>query len=711
MNTVPLTDEELLEVLFQNHPIGILILDENLRVVQFNPRFAWMLGSAEELLGNSVETLCAYPEDVEGMIRALQSELDRPFVINCKRKQSSPLPVKICAVRNRKHLFLFLEDYGNIHILEEELRYFKTAINSAEDAIFLFDEQGVIFYTNPAYERQVGLPGERIIGTEVSCFWSKQVPPVVYTDLWNSIKGGNTWTGELKCLHSDRSAYEVEVSITPIPNEQKQTIGYICVQRDITQRKDLERKLADYSNNLEHRVEERTEALSKLHEISQLFHRTATLDRRLRLVLIASTAGEGFRFNRAFLLLLDRNKGGLVGRIAIGPSNPEHAGRIWRRVEQLPHYDTISDTLQAYLELEGQADTYVNWVVQQLATPMTHEASLLVQSIKQKRHFIVRNGRTDVDFDESIIHRLGSDHFAVVPLLVQSRPIGVLVVDNAITRQPIGEEDVKMLDILAAQAALAIAHADAMEELAKKVEETERAYSDLRRSQEQLVQSGKFAALGQMAATVAHEIRTPLVSIGGFANMLLKKQDPGDKEYRHLSIIRDEALRLENVLNRLLFYARPSTPVFELHDLNALAQSVLAFMQGEMEYHQVAVVARFAPDLPSIPMDRNLIRQVIVNIIQNGIQSMEKGGTLSVETRLENDWGVLVIQDTGVGIMPEHLNRIYEPFFSTKHSGTGLGLHVSKRIVAGHGGAIQIGSKVSEGTTVTIRLPKRKENF
>jgi len=365
-------------------------------------------------------------------------------------------------------------------------------------------------------------------------------------------------------LQGNRNPINVEMRITPIFSETKKILGFICVQRDITHRKRIEKQLAEYSDNLEKLVAERTRTLSNLHDITQLFHRTETLNQRLRLILIAATAGETFRFNRAFILLVDKDRQMLEGRVALGPSSPEEANRIWSQLEQTIPKDTLAKRLQAYLDHVGQGDYHVNQMVKKLAVPLNHESSILVKAIRRRRAFIVKDGKTDTDFDTSILGLLGQDQFAVIPLLVQEDPIGVLIVDKAITRQPIVSEDIQMLEILAAQAALAIAHANTMEELAKKVKETEHAYSQLRESQEKLFEAGKFAALGQMAATVAHEIRTPLVAIGGFVNLLLKNRDPGDSEYSHLRIVRDEALRLEDVLNRLLFYARPSSPMLQI---------------------------------------------------------------------------------------------------------------------------------------------------
>lgn len=700
--------ESLYEEVFNHAPIGILITDPHARIVQHNSEAEHILFSSD-LVGKTIEDFIAPDMDSSVFRSSLTAPSKYPLFLTLITNRGREIRVHLHPLRREGFCCLFLEDNTGILTLEQELRNFKTAIEAADDSILLFDEQGLIFYVNPAFEKMVGLPPEGILGRKIQEFWSDQDPPVVHKDIWQCVLKGQNWAGEMIWLQGNRQPVNVEVRITPIFSETKKILGFICVQRDISHRKRIEKQLADYSNNLEKLVEERTRALANLHDITQLFHRTETLDQRLRLILIAATAGETFRFNRAFLLLVDKDRQMLKGRVALGPSSPEEANRIWSQLEQTIPKDTLAKRLQAYLDHVGQGDYHVNQIVQHLAVPLHHETSLLIQSIRQRRAFIVKDGRTDTEFDPSILALLGQDHFAVIPLLVQEDPIGVLIVDKAITKQPILPEDIQMLEILAAQAALAIAHANTMEELAKKVKETEHAYSQLRESQEKLFEAGKFAALGQMAATVAHEIRTPLVAIGGFVNLMLKNRDSGDPEYSHLRIVRDEALRLEDVLNRLLFYARPSSPMVQTQDLNSFIQMVLTFLSSELEFHEIKVDLRLQADLPPIDFDRNLMRQVLLNILQNAIQSMENGGTITITTKEDSQWVDVRVRDTGVGIAEENLHRIFEAFFSTKHAGTGLGLHVSQRIIQSHGGTLHVESRLGEGTTVVIRLPKRQE--
>ena len=661
-------------------PVGVLVLDESRRIVFSNPKAAFFLHAKEPLKGRVIDDFC-WNDDDRKTLHAFLSTLQEPQKPAIVR---SPLPFLFRTalgndIRLRVHghweertITLFLEDCSEILTLEQELRSFKTAIHSADDAIFIFDERGMIFFTNPAFEEQIGLPQEQILGREIQCFWSDRDAPIVHQEIWNCIQKAWPWAGEMTWTKADRSVYDVEVRMTPILTEEKQVVGFICVQRDVTHRKKMERQLLEYSDNLEKMVEERTQELENLHDIAQLFHSTETLDKRLRLLLISATADEVFRFNRAFLLLTDKKNKNLVGRIAYGPSSPEEAGAVWKRVNEIPRAESLADTLQTYLNHSGEGENRANQIAKQLGSPLSQKESILVQAIEKGQALLVKEGESEEPFDPIILEQLGNDHFAVIPMLVQDEPIGVLVVDNVVTKRPIEEDDIQLMEILGAQAALAIAHASAMEQLGRKVQETETAYAELRASQEKLIEASKFAALGQMAATVAHEIRTPLVAIGGFVNLLLKKRTPDDKEYAHLKIVRDEALRLEDVLNRLLFYARPSSPQFESHDVHVLIDSVLSLLESELNEFEITVEKDFCP-LEPFAFDRNQIRQVFMNIIQNSIQSMEDGGTLYIRTAEENDRAIVAVRDTGVGISKENLPKIFEPFFFHQARGNRVG--------------------------------------
>jgi len=231
---------------------------------------------------------------------------------------------------------------------------------------------------------------------------------------------------------------------------------------------------------------------------------------------------------------------------------------------------------------------------------------------------------------------------------------------------------------------------------------------DLRRFQVQLIQSAKLAAIGELASNVAHEINNPLTSILGYAGLIKAETDPTIMK-EELEIIEKEALRAREIIRNLLDFARQTPLKMEEADINNILKTVLALTRSQARASNIEVIENLKEGLPKISIDINQIKQVFINIINNAISAMPKGGRLSISTDIENGDGFIKIDfsDTGIGIPEENLPRIFEPFFTTKEaiSGTGLGLSISYGIVERHRGKIEVKSKVGVGSTFTVKLP------
>ncbi len=233
-------------------------------------------------------------------------------------------------------------------------------------------------------------------------------------------------------------------------------------------------------------------------------------------------------------------------------------------------------------------------------------------------------------------------------------------------------------------------------------------FRDLRerqRLQEQLLQSERLAVLGQMAAHISHEIKNPLMLIGGFSRQVLRDlgdANPGNRE--KLRIITDEIKRLEEFLGEVGSYGKSSEPHIRPDDLNALIQDTSVLLKPSLEEHGIDLHLHLDPLLPPVPFDPALLRQVLLNLAKNSIEAMPQGGRLSLTTGTGSDGVFLKVTDTGVGIAPEVRPNIFKPFFSTKPRGTGLGLAISQKIIEAHKGEIAINSQPYQGTQVTVTL-------
>jgi len=221
----------------------------------------------------------------------------------------------------------------------------------------------------------------------------------------------------------------------------------------------------------------------------------------------------------------------------------------------------------------------------------------------------------------------------------------------------------------------------------------------------QLKAAESLALLGQAAAAVAHELKTPLVAIGGFAQRIFRDLEPDHPHREKLRIIVDQVAHMEHLLREMLDYSRP----VELHlfpqSINDLVQEAMAMCSVTAEGLKVSLLAKLAPEQNLPILDGGRVKQVIINLVENAVQASACGTRVSVLTRLDHDEVLVEVKDNGCGISPENRPKVFLPFFTTKSQGTGLGLAISQKIVEAHGGHLEMQSAPGAGTTFTARFP------
>ncbi|MBR2964005.1 MAG: PAS domain-containing protein [Lentisphaeria bacterium] len=226
-----------------------------------------------------------------------------------------------------------------------------------------------------------------------------------------------------------------------------------------------------------------------------------------------------------------------------------------------------------------------------------------------------------------------------------------------------------------------------------------------------MAESERSKAVSILAAEVAHEIGNPLNSLYlhlQFLQRLLKNPDANLADAaQEVAEARSEVERLDSIINQFLHALRPGNPVFDTLDLKSLVLDSLNFMKQEITDRKIQLEFYWGENVPQIKGDANQLKQAFYNLARNAMQAMPTGGKLTIRCSADDNFVMLSVSDSGCGIKPENMQKIFRPFFTTKNAGTGLGLMIVERIVREHGGSLAVDSRENAGTTFTISLPRR----
>jgi signal transduction histidine kinase len=306
--------------------------------------------------------------------------------------------------------------------------------------------------------------------------------------------------------------------------------------------------------------------------------------------------------------------------------------------------------------------------------------------------------------DPALIHVLGKIETTrvamLVPLWLDGELAGILAVGEKVSGGIFDSAETKLLEMLAGQTAIALKNAGLYANVQRQMEE-------LKATQQQLVQSTKLAAIGELAASVAHELNSPLTVILGNTQMLSRRLTD-DSASAKLAAIEQETERASRIIRNLLDFSRKREPRREPVSINAVITRAVELVQHRLRGRNIDLTTGLDPRVPILSADNDQLTQVLLNLIGNAIDAMPEGGTITVATAIGPEGDVeFTVTDTGCGMTPEQASRIFEPFFTTKAEGkgTGLGLSISLGIVRSHGGCVTVESEAGKGTTMRARLP------
>ncbi len=438
--------------------------------------------------------------------------------------------------------------------------------------------------------------------------------------------------------------------------------------------------------------------ITLLSQISESIRRDEELDEVLFTILTGVTSGSGLGFNRAMLFLVDEKEPSLVGRMAVGPDSIEEAIEIWSSMPS-GKIDLI-DHFKGFTSESRKGRTLLDKVIS-FRIPLD-QGSVLAAAMKNVESIHVYNADGDARIDEGLRALMEVREFVVVPLVAVNRAIGVIVADNKFNQVPITGDSIELLSIFGFQAALSIESYNNLSALKKEMQKiTDR--------QEAIVETEKLAAVGRIAAHIAHEIRNPLVTMGGYARRVLQL---GREASKHESMIRSaaavilkESERLEKVLSNVMDFTRPSPYIQEFNSVNDVINDTIDLLRNLFQERRIEVRIKLAGEVPLVKSDFNQLKQLMLNLVQNAVDATPPQGTIEIVTETDAGSVNVYVRDSGSGIREEDLGRVFEPFYTTKVTGVGLGLAIVKRIVIDHSGEISVANLPQGGTEFKVTLP------
>jgi len=499
-----------------------------------------------------------------------------------------------------------------------------------------------------------------------------------------------------KCL--DCPAFQRDLAIIPEENPLRYIISIL---------REEYREQRGHLSSISAFLTSKSREIKFLHELSQVLQTSMELDEVLSVAMTAITSGKGFGMNRAFLLMMDRERQFLRGYIGVGPRNYEEAWQIWDEVDR-SNFSLAELSRQFYkTKISSERAKFAD-ILEQLTVARDEVNHIFNRALNERRPILVDNAFNNPEVDPRLTAILGVDHFLIMPLISRNRSIGVLLTDNFVSNKPITPRDMQTLQTFAFPVAFAIERASLYERLQEEVEKQTLANRKLQEQQELIVRMEKMAVVGRITASIAHSIRNPLAAIGGFVRALLKNSTNLEQKRDYLERIAVEAKNLENVLDEVLNYSDSLHPVMDYWDLNQLVLSVTSELRQSLAEMNIAIVIDLDADLPAAWLDYKQISYCLKTVINHVANSQPDSDSIGVETSREDELLKVCVSDNGPSLSDELKEALTNPFTAIEHLGLGIGLPLCKVILERHGSSFVIENRPEGGNRYCIILQQHK---
>ncbi len=434
--------------------------------------------------------------------------------------------------------------------------------------------------------------------------------------------------------------------------------------------------------------------LTLLYRFSNTMLSTIRLNKLTHLILAALTSGTPPLFERAMLFLRSEKSGVLQGMLGVTTDTADGLTVVGDETSLSSRWDIGDDVILR------QRDTDFCARVRATRIELDEGCNVIKRVIVENRLFYIEDADCEECMACSFINHFDISAFAAAPLVARDRTLGIIVVDNPASGAGISRDNLHFLQLFANQAGMAIENSM----LYNRIED---AHSNLRDARERLLHGERLAAIGEMAANLVHELKNPLITIGGFAGRLLKSLPSACREHHYADTIFKEVGHLEKMLADILAFSRKPTICYCRCDLEETLKECFDSCALALEDRGIRLTPALCPGPWPILGDAYQLKQVFLNLMLNACEVMPDGGDIEVTVRRApsaDNYVQISIKDTGGGIPADMLPKIFNPFFTTKRHGTGLGLAIVNRILMNHNGSITAANE-GKGAVFTVTLP------
>ncbi len=534
---------------------------------------------------------------------------------------------------------------------------YRALVENSPDVIVRVDRELRRVYANQALEAVTGFPLSDFIGSTI--YEPPREGRLEYIVLMEKACTKVFSTGEETAFEfpypTTRGTRHFHMRLVPEYSKEGSIESLLTINRDVTDLKQVQEELQKARDELELRVKERTAQLAESNKALKLD------DARLEALWTLSQMTEAsmkeiFAFTLQQQIRLSGSKVGGIGFVN------EEEGVI-------THYACTAEFLEEGRTIDKPFDFPI-------------EKSRLLSEVIKKRVPVIIDGLDKGDLDEICpLIPIAITRFMSVPITAGDRVVLLAIAGNKDGEYD--SSDIRQLSLLL----------DGMWKLVQR-----------RKAERDLREAESLAAMGRALSAVAHDIKTPLIAIGGFSRMVHGHLDEANPDRSKLEIVINEVHRLETSLKQILDFSRPLQLDKSLQDLNGVIVESLVMIEDAARERELSIETRFA-DIPLVSFDPMRMKQVVMNVVMNAIQASPPGKIVSVTTHLKGKRLLIDVTDCGCGIPVQKRHEIFAPFVSTKKEGTGLGLAISKKIIEAHRGGIEILDNAKQGVTIRISFP------